>query len=31
MGCCCKQSGRCSIDPWACGLGCDKGYGKCWF
>ncbi|KAL1791788.1 hypothetical protein ACET3X_009539 [Alternaria dauci] len=31
MGCCCKQSGRCSVDPWACGLGCDKGYGKCWF
>ncbi|KAF1834234.1 hypothetical protein BDW02DRAFT_579755 [Decorospora gaudefroyi] len=31
MGCCCKQSGKCSVDPWACGVGCDKGYGKCWY
>lgn len=29
--CCCKQSGKCSIDPWACSAGCDKGYGKCWY
>jgi hypothetical protein len=27
--CCCKESGRCSTDPWACGVGCDKGFGKC--
>ncbi|KAJ4372865.1 hypothetical protein N0V83_003156 [Neocucurbitaria cava] len=27
--CCCSQSGKCSTDPWACGVGCDKGFGKC--
>lgn len=27
--CCCKESGRCSTDPWACGVGCDKLYGNC--
>lgn len=27
--CCCKESGRCSTDPWACGVGCDAKYGNC--
>ncbi|KZM27787.1 chitin binding [Ascochyta rabiei] len=31
LECCCKQSGRCSADPWSCGLGCDKKNGKCWY
>ncbi|KAJ4316401.1 hypothetical protein N0V94_005473 [Neodidymelliopsis sp. IMI 364377] len=31
LECCCKQTGRCSADPWACGFGCDKKNGKCWF
>ncbi|KAL6704800.1 hypothetical protein ACN47E_007604 [Coniothyrium glycines] len=29
MNCCCKQSGRCSNDPWACSAaGRDEKYGK---
>lgn len=31
LECCCKQSGRCSNDPWACGAGCDSKNGKCWY
>ena len=31
MECCCKQSGRCSNDAWACGVGCDSKNGKCWY
>ncbi|KAH3965203.1 hypothetical protein HBI56_196630 [Parastagonospora nodorum] len=27
--CCCKESGKCSNDPWACGVGCDAKFGKC--
>ncbi|KAH7095484.1 hypothetical protein FB567DRAFT_460408 [Paraphoma chrysanthemicola] len=27
--CCCKESGRCSTDPWACGAGCDAKFGNC--
>jgi hypothetical protein len=27
--CCCKESGRCSTDPWACGVGCDAKFGNC--
>lgn len=27
--CCCKESGRCSTDSWACGVGCDNSFGKC--
>ncbi|KAJ4380479.1 hypothetical protein N0V86_003834 [Didymella sp. IMI 355093] len=31
LECCCKTSGRCSADPWACTAGCDKKNGKCWY
>ncbi|KAF1924458.1 carbohydrate esterase family 4 protein [Didymella exigua CBS 183.55] len=31
LECCCKTTGRCSADPWACTAGCDKKNGKCWY
>ncbi|KAJ8115647.1 hypothetical protein OPT61_g2751 [Boeremia exigua] len=31
LECCCKTTGRCAADPWACTVGCDKKSGKCWY